>query len=183
MSRKYKFHDKEGLYFVSFAAVYWLDILVREAYFSIVVESLDYCRKNKGLEIYCWCIMPSHVHMIFRAKDGNPENVLGRFKEFTSKQLQAAIKNNNQESRKEWLLWMLKKAGEKSSNVTGSQLWQHNNKPIALWSSDVIDQKVNYIHNNPVVSGFVIEPWHWKYSSAIDYCGGKGIIEIDYVNG
>ncbi len=58
MSRKYKFHDKDGVYFVSFATVYWLDIFVRELYCKAVVESLDYCRKNKGLEIYCWCIMP-----------------------------------------------------------------------------------------------------------------------------
>jgi len=81
--------------------------------------------------------MPSHpdvsgqvIHLIIRAKDNNPEIVLGRFKEFTSKQLQACIKENVQESRKECLLWMFERAGSKSSNVKGSQLWQHNNKPI-----------------------------------------------------
>ncbi|GAA5044677.1 transposase [Marivirga lumbricoides] len=182
MSRKYKFHNKEGLYFISFATVYWIDIMVREQYFSIIIDSLDYCRKNKGLEIYCYCIMPSHMHLIIRAKDNNPEIVLGRFKEFTSKQLQASIKENVQESRKEWLLWMLERAGSKSSNVKGSQLWQHNNKPIELYSNEVIDQKVDYIHQNPVVSGFVNEAYHWRYSSAIDYSGGKGVLAIDYVN-
>ena len=191
MSRKYKFHNKEGLYFISFATVYWIDIMVREQYFSIIIDSLDYCRKNKGLEIYCYCIMPSHpdvyvsgqvIHLIIRAKDDNPEIVLGRFKEFTSKQLQASIKENVQESRKEWLLWMLERAGSKSSNVKGSQLWQHNNKPIELYSNEVIDQKVDYIHQNPVVSGFVNEAHHWRYSSAIDYSGGKGVLAIDYVN-
>jgi hypothetical protein len=50
-----------------------------------------------------------------------------------------------------------------------------------LWSPSVIDQKVDYIHFNPVVSGFVNEPEHWRYSSAVDYSGGKGIIEIDFV--
>jgi len=181
MSRKYKFHNKEGLYFVSFATVYWIDLMVREQYFSILIDSLDYCRKNKGMEIYCYCIMPSHLHLIFRAKENNPEKVLGRFKEFTSKQLQAYIKENVQESRKEWILWMLKRAASKSSNVKGSQLWQHNNKPIELYSNAVIDQKVNYIHQNPVVAGFVTEAHHWKYSSAIDYSGGKGVLEIDFV--
>ncbi|WP_340153002.1 transposase [uncultured Marivirga sp.] len=182
MSRKYKFHNKEGLYFVSFATVYWIDLMVREQYFSILIDSLDYCRKNKGMEIYCYCIMPSHLHLIFRAKENNPEKVLGRFKEFTSKQLQASIKENIQESRKEWMLWMFKRAGSKSSNVKSSQLWQHNNKPIELYSNAVIDQKVNYIHQNPVVAGFVYEAHHWKYSSAIDYSGGKGVLEIDFVN-
>ena len=58
--------------------------------------------------------------------------------------------------------------------------WQQNNKPIELWSPEVIDQKVDYIHFNPVEAGFVTEPHHWKYSSAIDYSDGKGLLEIDY---
>src|SRR5690349_4332700 len=130
MSRKYKFFNKEGLYFVSFATVYWIDVFVREEYFLKILNSLKYCRENLGMEIYSWCIMPSHVHLIFRAKENNPEIILGRFKEHTSKQIQSLINENPQESRKEWLLWMFKKAGMKSSNVTNGQFWQHNNKPI-----------------------------------------------------
>jgi hypothetical protein len=116
---------------------------------------------------------------MFRAKENNPDIVLGRIKEHTSKQIVKAIVENIQESRKEWLLWMFRRAGAKSSNTKQYQFWQHNNHPIELWSADVIEQKAEYIHNNPVESGFVSEPWHWKYSSAIDYSGGKGILEID----
>jgi len=181
MSRKYKFHNKEGLYFVSFARVYWIDVFVRPLYCDILVESLIYCKDNLGLELYCWCIMPSHVHLIFRAKEHNPDVLLGRFKEHTSKQIVKAIRANSQESRREWMLWMFERAGSKSSNVKGSQFWQHNNKPIELWSVEVIEQKADYLHDNPVVAGFVNEAWHWKYSSATDYSGGKGLIEIDYL--
>ncbi|MCC5928657.1 MAG: transposase [Cyclobacteriaceae bacterium] len=181
MSRKYKFYNKEGLYFVSFATINWVDVFVREEYFTILIENLDYCQRNKGLEIFCWCIMPSHVHLIIRAIDKNPDVVLGRFKEFTSKKLQKAIEGNVQESRKEWLLRMFEEAGLKSSNVKNRQLWQHHNKPIELWSSHIIDQKVEYIHNNPVAAGFVAEPLYWKYSSAIDYSGGKGLLDIAFV--
>ena len=179
MSRKYKFKNSEGLYFVSFATVYWIDVFVREEYFAILTESLKFCRLNKGMEIYAWCILPSHVHLIFRAKNNNPGEVLKDFKTFTSKQLQSAIEAHSQESRKEWLLWMMERAGKKNSNVSKRQFWQQNNQPIELWSAKVIQQKLDYIHYNPVVSGFVIEPYHWKNSSAIDYSGGKGIIEID----
>lgn len=179
MSRKYRFYNKEGLYFVSFATVYWLDVFVRDEYCSMLVESLDFCRKQKGMELYCWCIMPSHVHLIFRAKDNNPSEVLKSFKTFTSKNIQKAIAENAQESRREWLLWMMQRAGAKNSNVKNSQFWQQNNKPIELWSADVIDQKIDYIHQNPVSAGFVTEPHYWKYSSAIDYSGGKGLLEID----
>jgi putative transposase len=58
---------------------------------------------------------------------------------------------------------------------------QRSQYTSGLWSRKVIAQKLNYIHQNPVVSGFVLEPWHWKYSSAIDYCGGKGVLEMDFI--
>jgi putative transposase len=179
MSRKYKFYNKEGLYFISFATIYWIDLFVRELYFEIMINSLDFCRREKGMEIYCYCIMPSHVHLIFRAKENNPSDIIRDFKKYTSKKLAEAIETNHQESRKEWILWMMHRAGTNSSNVTGRQLWQHHNKPIELWSNEVIDQKIDYIHNNPVISGFVTESWHWKYSSAIDYMDQKGVLEID----
>jgi hypothetical protein len=72
-------------------------------------------------------------------------------------------------------------AASKSSNVKQMQFWQHHNKPIELWSNDVTEQKMNYIHMNPVVAGFVSEAHHWKYSSAIDYSGGKGLLDIDFL--
>ncbi|PTX21550.1 REP element-mobilizing transposase RayT [Pontibacter mucosus] len=158
MNRKYKFHNKEGLYFVSFAVVYWIDVFTREEYFALLTDSLDYCRKNKGMEIYAWCIMPSHVHLIIRARDNNPSELLKELKTYTSKQLQKAIAEHNQESRKEWMLWLMERAGLKTSNVKHRQFWQQHNKPIELWSAAVIDQKIDYIHNNPVEAGFVSEP-------------------------
>ena len=76
---------------------------------------------------------------------------------------------------------MMERAEKTNSNIKKRQFWQQHNKPIELWSTDVIDQKMDYIHQNPVVSGFVMEPEYWKYSSAIDYAGGKGLLEIDYI--
>ena len=105
--------------------------------------------------------------------------ILGDFKTHTSKTIVKTIEENSQESRKEWMLWMFERAASKNSNVKKRQFWQQHNKPIELWSTDVIQQKLDYIHNNPVEAGFVQEPHCWKYSSAIDYSGGKGILEID----
>src|SRR5699024_8173819 len=101
LSRKYKFVNKEGLYFVSFATVNWIDVFVRPQYNNIILESLKYCRENLGMELFCWCIMQSHIHLIYRAKENNPETILGRFKEHTAKQLIKAIDSNLQESRRE----------------------------------------------------------------------------------
>lgn len=94
--------------------------------------------------------MPSHVHLIFRDKNNDPSKLLKEFKTFTSKKVRAEIEQNGLESRKEWMLAMMKDAGDKNSNVKNYQFWQQHNQPIELWSDEVIEQKVDYIHNNPV---------------------------------
>ncbi len=179
MSRKYKFHNKEGLYFISFATVYWIDVFVREKYLSILAESIIYCRKQKGMEVYAYCFMPNHVHLIFRAGKCDPSGLIRDFKSYTSKKVMKAIEENPQESRKEWLLWMMEKAGKKNSNITKRQFWQQHNKPIELWTDKVIQQKIDYIHNNPVESGFVIDAVDYKYSSARNYQEDHTVLKID----
>ena len=69
MSRNYKFHNPEGLYFVSFAVVEWLDVFTRNKYKDILLQSLSYCQKEKGMEIIAWCIMTNHVHLQLETKD------------------------------------------------------------------------------------------------------------------
>lgn len=178
MSRNYKFHNPEGVYFVSFAVVEWIDALTRSEYKDIVLESLRYCQQEKGMEVFARCIMTNHMHLVFRSIKGQkPELLLGDFKRFTSNSIVKAIEENPRESRKEWLLEQFRKAGAKSSNVNKYQFWQHNNKPIELWSNKVIDEKINYIHNNPVEEGLVFHPEDYMYSSARDYSGETGILE------
>jgi len=178
MSRNYKFHNPEGLYFVSFAVVGWLDVFTRNEYKDLILESLEFCQENKGMEIHAWCIMTNHVHLIFRSIDNQPpELLLGDFKRFTSRSVIKAIKENQKESRKEFLLDYFKKEGEKSSNTTNYQFWRHDNKPIELWSNEVIQQKIDYIHNNPVEEGIVFRAEDYKYSSASDYAGEKGVLK------
>jgi hypothetical protein len=76
------------------------------------------------------------------------------------------------------MLWMFQRAARLNSNNTKHQFWQQHNMPIEVTSYEMMQQKLNYIHMNPVVAGFVDEPQHWKYSSAIDYAGGKGLLKI-----
>ena len=178
MSRNYKFHNPDGVYFVSFAVVEWLDVFTRTEYKNVLIESLVYCQKHKGLEIFAWCIMTNHVHLIFRsAGEQKPELILRDFKRFTSKALLNEIMENPKESRKTFLLEQFQKAGEKSSNVNKYQFWRHDNKPIELWSNKVIDEKINYIHQNPVEEGLVFRAEDYLYSSAIDYAGEKGLLD------
>ncbi len=123
MSVKYKFREALGAYFVSFATVQWIDVFTRDVYFNCITESLDYCRKNKGMEIFGYCIMPNHVHLIFKSALGDPSGLMRDFKGFTARKIINLITENPQESRKEWMLWMFERAGKKNSNVTKNQFW------------------------------------------------------------
>jgi REP element-mobilizing transposase RayT len=109
MSRNYKFHNPGGAYFVSFAVVEWIDVFTRNEYKDILLESLSFSQQNKAMEVFAWCIMTSHVHLVFRsAGEYKPEDVLGDFKRFTSRKIIQAIIENTKESRKEWLLEQFK---------------------------------------------------------------------------
>ena len=180
MSRAYKFTNPEGLYFISFATVGWIDVFTRREYKDILVDSLIYCQKEKGLELYSWCIMTNHVHLIAKAKEGFLlQDSMRDFKKFTSKKLLKAIEENIQESRKEWMLSIFKSAGEYNSNNKNYQFWRQDNKPIEIFSNIVIDQKLDYIHNNPVQGGVVEKPEDYLYSSAKNYAGQKGLVHVE----
>ena len=181
MSSKYKFRDQSRLYFVTLTAVYWLDVFIRNDYKDIILESLKYCQQRKGLEIYSWCIMTSHMHMIIGTSGGKMEDILRDFKSFTSGRMKEAILNNNQESRKEWLIWMMERAGSKNKHNRGYKFWQEGNHPVELSDNLIMDQKLEYIHLNPVQSGFVDVPENYLYSSARDYAGQKGLIDIKFI--
>jgi hypothetical protein len=88
------------------------------------------------------------------------------------------IEENIQESRREWLLNSFKKAAATNSNNAANQFWQQHNHPVELWSNDVIQQKIDYTHDNPVEAGFVEHNYEYLYSSARDYCDVKGLVKV-----
>jgi REP element-mobilizing transposase RayT len=179
MGRKYTFHAHDELYFVSFATVQWIDVFTRRIYCDIIVESLGYCIKNKGLELYAWCIMSNHVHLIISTEKGNLSDILRDLKRHTSKTITKAIAENTQESRRDWMLWLFGRAGKHNPNNETYQFWQQNNHPIQLATNEMLHQRLDYLHNNPVKSGAVDYPPNYLYSSAKDYyTDEKGLLPI-----
>jgi REP element-mobilizing transposase RayT len=125
--------------------------------------------------------MTSHIHLIVRSETPHQlGETIKNLKGYTARVFHSMLtdENNKYESRKRWLLWLMKQSGNYTSNTKGFQFWQQHNQPIALWSDEVFDQKMDYIHLNPVKSGFVSQPEEWLYSSARDYAGLKGFIEL-----
>ena len=180
MSRAYKINNPEGLYFVSFSTVAWVDVFTRIVYKDILIDSIKFCQQHKGLLLYAWCIMTNHVHLILKADEGfDVSGILRDMKKFTSRQLIKAIENNPRESRKLWMLSKFKHAGEYNSNNRDYQFWQQDNHPIELWTEKVIQQKVDYIHMNPVKAGFVEKPEHYPYSSARNFSDNYGLLDLE----
>ena len=183
MGRKYAIRDQEALYFVTFTIVNWIDLFIRDEYKEVLIDSLDYCQQHKGLRVHAYCLMTSHIHLILSVNEGKRlSDVIRDFKSFTSSQLRQLISENNRESRREWLLWMFENAGKRNNRNSDFQLWQQHNHPVELNTNEKVQQRLNYIHNNPVVAGFVDDPATWIWSSCSSYHKGiKDRIELIYI--
>ncbi len=180
MALKYRIHDQTELYFVTFTVVNWIDVFIRDCYREQIVKSIRFCQENKGLQVYAWVIMTSHIHMIIGTEGKMKlEDIIRDMKRHTAGKMREILEDNSFESRKDWMLWIFGMAGRKNSNNIDYQFWVQDNHPVQLPSPEMIIQRLNYVHNNPVEAGFVTEPQHWKWSSAHDYLGGKqGLIDV-----
>ena len=179
MGFKYRIRDQGDFYFIKFTCIGWIDTFVRDSYREIFIDSVKHCQKEKGLLVGAWVIMTSHVHMIIGTQGKKIEDIIRDMKSYTSRHIRLAIEQCNYESRRDWMMWQFKNAGFRNSNNNDFQFWIQDNHPIQLSTPEMVVQRLNYIHNNPVEAGFVSEPQHWKWSSAYDYCGGKqGLIDL-----
>jgi putative transposase len=180
MSEKYKVRDQNRPYFVTFATEQWVDVFTRPLYKEIILDSLRYCQKEKGLVIYSWCLMSNHLHMVV-AREGEPklEEIIRDFKKYTSVHVCCTIENNADESRQRWMLNIFRVVAQNSSKHEAFKFWQNEYHPVELFYNDMIDQKVRYIHNNAVKEGWVDKPEDYLYSSARDYAGMKGLIDVE----
>ena len=180
MSYSYQIQDQSAPHFLTFQVIDWVDIFSRQIYKDIVIDSMKFCRANKGLEIYSYVIMSNHVHVIWRAKNGDLSNVIRDFKKFTGRNIIEAIKTGP-ESRQDWMLKRFEFAAR--SNVRNSihQFWTHENYAVELFTPDFTEQKIQYIHKNPVRAGIVEKEEDYIYSSARNYASLWSLIEIDFV--
>ncbi|MCW3786368.1 REP-associated tyrosine transposase [Plebeiibacterium sediminum] len=181
MSTAYQIREQGEIYFVTLQIVNWIDLFSRLDYRNIVIDNLKYCQKEKGLVINAYVIMSNHIHLIIQAKENNLSNVLRDFKSYTSKCLLGRIVNGV-ESRREWLLMLFKKAAKKHNRNSQYQVFTHENHAVQLYSDKFIDQKLDYIHENPVRAGLVMEPQDYIYSSATNYAEESSVLDVVIVD-
>ena len=180
MTTGYQIKEQDKLHFITLQVVDWVDVFSRESYRKIIIDNLAYCQQHKGLEIYGWVIMSNHLHLLARSNLGELSNTLRDFKSYTSKKILETIETGT-ESRREWMLNLFKQAAFKHKRNSDFQFWTHENHAEHIFSNKFMEQKLDYIHNNPVRAGIVTKPEEYKYSSASDYAYGNGLLKVEKI--
>ncbi|MBT7589861.1 MAG: transposase [Candidatus Scalindua sp.] len=177
MRTRYQILDSNSnsVYFITSTIVEWIPVFTKQEYFEIIINSLSYCRENKGLKLYAYVILDNHVHLICSAD--NLTQIIKYFKSHTAREIIKAAEVD----RKKWLLNQLEFYKKKYKKDSKHQVWQEGYHPQIITEEDIFKQKVEYIHNNPVKKGLVEDVEHWIYSSAKNYLCGEGRIEIDLI--
>lgn len=174
----YFIKDQNAVYFLTFTVTDWIDIFTRKEYKIEIVNSLNYCIQQKGLIVFAWCLMSNHLHLVCKANDGfRISEIIRDFKKFTSKSIVKLV-SEIPESRKEWMLYRFEFAGKFDNRIKNYKFWQETNHAVLLDNTEMIDQRINYTHENPVRAFIVSEPQDYLFSSARDYSGEKGYVTV-----
>ena len=181
MSDKYRPNDPAGIYFLTMTVVDWVDLFTRGSYKMVVVDSLRYCQQHKGLVLYAWCLMPSHLHLIAGAAPGQSLSAFVRdFKKHTNRELLLRIQHEP-ESRRDWLLHRFAFNAAHTRRAQDYKLWQDGSHAVQLLTPVFARQKLDYLHRNPVADLTVAAPEHYVYSSAANYAGLPGLLPVEFL--
>jgi REP element-mobilizing transposase RayT len=170
---QYKFFDNHGPYFLTATIVNWLPLLNAPAIVDILFESLKFLQNHERLTLYAYVILENHLHLI--ASSMNLSKEMGNFKSFTARQ----IIDHYQAQGANHILEQLVFHKQPYKTDRSYQLWQEGSHPQLIQGMAMMQQKVTYIHHNPVKRGWVDEPTHWRYSSARNYAGIAGLLDVD----
>lgn len=179
MRSRYRWTEEHAPYFLTMTIVEWIPIFTKQKYFDVLIDSLKFCQKNKGLKIHAYVMLDNHVHVV--ASGERLADTIRDFKSFTAGKVIEVLKKD----KRAWMLKELAFYKKRHKQDSEHQVWQEGSHPQAITVDGMLSQKIDYIHCNPVKRGLVREPEHWVYSSALDYSdnysGDNGLIEIDFL--
>ena len=171
---RYKIIGPTHAHFVTCTVLHWIPVFTRPVTVEIILESLRFL-KNEGLRVYACVILENHLHMVVQSSDLNRD--MARFKSYTSRQLLSYFAEYNVRRILDQLAFY--KKAHKGDRVY--QFWQEGCRPEWIQNDVMMRQKVEYIHQNTVKRGYVDRLEHWRYSSARDYAGLTGLLEVEKV--
>ena len=174
MRSRYRINNDDCAHFITSTIVEWLPVFTTAARCDILVRSFEYCRKQKELRIHAWVILDNHFHAIV----AGPElaRTVADLKRFTALELLGQLEIEG----REWLLNQLSYFRAAHKRESAHQVWQEGVHPQRILSDEMMFQKLEYMHNNPVKRGLVASPEHWVYSSAHEWLpGANPVMRVD----
>jgi len=169
---RYRFGDDAYPYFMTWTIVGWLPVFTRQESTKIIYDSWRFLQLEREFQLLGYVILENHVHLIATAP--NLASAVKCSKSFTALQIVELLKKRNARQLLRGLA-ALKLPSKKQSE---HQVWQEGSHPKMIETDEMLWQKLEYIHNNPVERGYVDDPLHWRYSSARNYAGQPGLIEV-----
>jgi putative transposase len=169
---RYKIYETTHPHFLTCTVVGWIPVFTRRETAEIVLDSWRFLQDNDRLRLFGYVILENHLHWIASADD-LPRQI-AEFKSFTARRIIDLLEARN-------VVMLLKqferlKASHKADR--DHQFWQEGSHPEMIQDDEMMRQKLEYIHNNPVARGFVDDPIHWRYSSARNYAGQAGLVPV-----
>ena len=149
-------------------------LLKDDSYKDIIINSLRFLKDEGSVVIYGYVIMPNHIHLIWQIQDGyTQEKVQLRLMKFTAQQMKFKLQKEDPVALEQYRV---------NAKDRTYQFWERNPLSIDLWTSAVFDQKLDYIHNNPLQEKWRLakHPEDYRYSSAGFYY--KGCDEFGLLN-
>ncbi|MGB3226318.1 MAG: transposase [Desulforhopalus sp.] len=169
---RYTITDNNAPHFLTFTVLNWLPIFTRPQTVQIILDALIWRQSHKNIKVYGYVILENHMHCILQAPDLRRQ--VHDFKAFTAKEILRYLEQNKAQKILEQLA-LFKKSHKTDSNY---QLWEEGSHPQLIQNEDILRQKLDYIHLNPVKRGYVEDAVHWRYSSARNYQGQAGLIPV-----
>jgi REP element-mobilizing transposase RayT len=169
---RYKFGEPHRAHFLTCTIAGWLPVFTRPETVNIVLDSFRFLQANNRMTLYAYVILENHLHMIAAAADLSEQ--VQRFKSYTARRIIDHLKDHNVSTLLRWFQ-MLKADWKGESEY---QLWEQGSHPQEIETDDMMEQKLDYLHMNPVKRGYVDDPTHWRYSSARNYAGMEGLIPV-----
>jgi REP element-mobilizing transposase RayT len=169
---RYKIGEDGYPYFLTCTIVAWLPVFTRQETVGIVLDSWRFLQDHERLTVFGYVILENHLHLIASAGDISKE--IGDFKSFTARKIIDSL----QEQSAGTLLEQLRFYKSRHKTDRPYQLWQEGSHPQQIQNEEMMRQKLEYIHNNPVKRGYVDEPAHWRYSSARNYASLPGLLPV-----
>jgi REP element-mobilizing transposase RayT len=177
MRKGYTIRNQSSPHFITITVVDWIDLFSRKIYRDVIIDSLRYCQEHKGLVLIAYVIMSNHLHLIVQSDVGKLSDLLRDIKKFTFYKTLSLIKEIP-ESRADWMLKRFEFAALANARSGRFQVWKSGNHPEEIFSEKFLWSKLNYVHLNPVRAGWVARASDYIYSSAANYVGKEGLLDV-----